>query len=400
MRPAAKFGFAEPPDRDLAVLLDKAVCEHAHRHGFSIGSTRGARIAMRVLLGMHLPTPPPFLASEVDRLIPLGLPARSIRAVLGEAGLLEEDRAMPVERWFERQVAGLPAPMVAELRVWFDVLCRGSKVPPRRRPRSVTTIKTNLSWALPVLHGWAAGRHRNLREVIRAEVLVAMPPSGTPRATVGKGLRSIFTVLKERKMIFTDPTARIRIGSFERRIPLPAKLDILKEALDSDDPSRAALAALAAFHGLRPSELREFKLNDVRDGRLHLPDRTVPLAQPVRQRIRRYLAYRGERRPNSANPYFFIQYLNAPTTSPVSRNWVNRRLGIAARAIRQDRIVGEAIATGGDVRRICDFFGVTVNTAIHYSEVLNYPGLREDQAQAGSPGLSSRLDTIPSNRID
>jgi hypothetical protein len=88
-----------------------------------------------------------------------------------------------------------------------------------------------------------------------------------------------------------------------------------------------------------------------------------------------------DRWPNSANPYFFIQYLNALTTSPVSRNWVNRRLGIAAQAIRQDRIIDETIATGGDVRRICDFFGVTVNTAVHYSEVLDHPGLREDQTR-------------------
>jgi hypothetical protein len=38
-----------------------------------------------------------------------------------------------------------------------------------------------------------------------------------------------------------------------------------------------------------------------------------------------------------------------------------------ARAIRQDRMVGEAIATDGDLRRICDLFGVTIATAQHYA---------------------------------
>jgi integrase len=393
VRPAAKFGFPDPPDPDLAAMLDRAVCDHARRHGFRVGSTRDARIAMRVLLGMHRQAAPPFLASEVDRLIPLGLPARSIRAVLFGIGLLEEDRSTTIERWFDHRIESLPAQMVSELRVWFEVLHRGSTVPPRRRPRSETTIKTNLTWALPVLQGWAVEGHRSLREITRVEVLAAVPASGTPRATVGKGLRSIFTVLKERKLIFANPTARIRIGSFERRIPLPAKLDVLKEALDSEDPARAALAALAAFHGLRPVELRNLELDQLRDGRIWLADRVIPLAEPVDQRIRHYLAYRRQKWPDSANPHLFIQYLNAPTTSPVSRNWVNRRLGVAARAIRQDRIIDEAIATGGDVRRICDFFGVTVNTAIHYSEVLDHPGLRAGPSpESGNTRLSSVID--------
>ena len=42
-------------------------------------------------------------------------------------------------------------------------------------------------------------------------------------------------------------------------------------------------------------------------------------------------------------------------------------------------MVDEAIATGGDVRQISDFFGVTVATAIHYTEVIEHPGLRDSQ---------------------
>jgi hypothetical protein len=375
IRPARRFGFPDPPDLELAGVLDRAVGEHAGRHGFSDGATRNARIAMRVLLGMREHSGTTILASEVERLIPLELPARSIIAVLAELGLLDEDRTKNIERWFDCHVSGLPEPMVGELRVWFEVVNCGSTVAPRRRPRSPSTIKTCFLWALPVLWAWAEAGHGSLREITRADVLAAMPASGTPRATVGRGLRSIFTTLKERKLIFANPTARVRIGAFERRIPLPASLDVLREALDGDDASRAALAALVAFHGLRPVELRELLLTDVHDGRVHLPDRAVPIADPVQERLRRFLGYRRERWPNSANPHFFIQYLNASTTDPVSRSWVNRRLGVSAQAIRQDRIVDEAIATGGDVRRICDFFGVTIATAVHYVAVVDHPGL-------------------------
>lgn len=43
-------------------------------------------------------------------------------------------------------------------------------------------------------------------------------------------------------------------------------------------------------------------------------------------------------------------------------------------------MVDEAIATGGDVRQICDFFGVTVNRAVHYAEVVEHPALGDVQA--------------------
>ncbi|MHB8288060.1 MAG: hypothetical protein ACYDEY_02245 [Acidimicrobiales bacterium] len=87
-----------------------------------------------------------------------------------------------------------------------------------------------------------------------------------------------------------------------------------------------------------------------------------------------------------ANPHFFIHYLNAPTIAAVSRTWVNRRLGISAQAIHRDRIVDEAIATGGDVRQISDYFGVTVATPTQYAE-------DADRHPRLSDGASSYLDT-------
>lgn len=366
---ARKFGFADPPDRELAGRLDCLVVDHARGHGWSDGVIRKARVGMRVLLAMRDTDRVPVLATDVERLVPFGLPARSVRAVLDEAGLLDDDRTPALERWFDRQLVGLPATMAGEIRVWFDMLRNGSTSAPRRKPRSPGTIKTNLNWALPTLRAWAEDGHQSLREITRDDVLVALPARGTPRATVGHGLRSIFTTLKSRKVIFANPTARVDFGTFERRIPMPADLDALREILCSGDPSRAALGALAAFHGLRPAELRDLKLTDVHDGRAHLADRTVPLAPAVNERLASYLAYRHERWPSTANPHFFIHYLNAPTTAAVSRIWVNRRLGISAQAIRRDRMVDEAVATGGDVRQISDFFGVTVATATHYAEV-------------------------------
>ena len=59
------------------------------------------------------------------------------------------------------------------------------------------------------------------------------------------------------------------------------------------------------------------------------------------------------------------QDLRALGTGPVSYAWGNDHIGIRASAVRQDRMVDEAIATSGDLRRICDLFSVTIATAQH-----------------------------------
>jgi len=60
----------------------------------------------------------------------------------------------------------------------------------------------------------------------------------------------------------------------------------------------------------------------------------------------------------------------------------SRRLGQGEEDPEQDLIdqyrpVDEVQATAGDLRRICDFFGVTMATAEHYASVLHRPGLAE-----------------------
>ncbi|MEC3978885.1 hypothetical protein [Amycolatopsis sp. H20-H5] len=50
-------------------------------------------------------------------------------------------------------------------------------------------------------------------------------------------------------------------------------------------------------------------------------------------------------------------------------------MGTAARDIRTNRILDEVRATGGDVRRICDLFGLSVKAAARYTAILDHPGL-------------------------
>ncbi|HEY0689420.1 MAG TPA: hypothetical protein VGD71_10290, partial [Kribbella sp.] len=51
-------------------------------------------------------------------------------------------------------------------------------------------------------------------------------------------------------------------------------------------------------------------------------------------------------------------------------------MGTAARDIRTDRI-HEVRATGGDLRRICALFGLSVKDAARYTAVLDHRGLAD-----------------------
>ncbi|TMQ95308.1 hypothetical protein ETD83_22535 [Actinomadura soli] len=263
--------------------------------------------------------------------------------------------------------------MSSELRVWFEVLYHGSTTPPRCRPRAPVTIKTRLRWALPTLTTWAQTGHHSLREISRTQIIEVPPTSGNPRVKLARAPRSILTTLKARKMIFTDPTARIRVGNIERRTPLPADTARLGEAFElRRSPQPAAMAALLIFRGLRPVEPRDLKPTDIRDALLPArPHR--PAGRAGQARLAAYLDDRHCRWPGGRNPHFFLHWLSASDTGPVSRHWVNGRLGMTAMAARQDRIVDEALATGGDMRRICDLCGVTITTAEHHASVLGHP---------------------------
>ncbi|WP_370062301.1 hypothetical protein [Streptacidiphilus sp. MAP5-3] len=141
-------------------------------------------------------------------------------------------------------------------------------------------------------------------------------------------------------------------------------------------------ASLWRRAGLRINETEKLDVKDWRpdlgvDGRLHLDGRVILLAPQVEQRLRAYLDVRDRRWPLTANPHLFITQFTARRISPVTSAWVNKTLGMTAQSIREDRILDEARESGGDVRRLCALFGVSVGTALRYTATLGHPGLTE-----------------------
>lgn len=366
-------GFNQPALPRMARFIDQILIEHAAANGWAKTTRETAQRGMAIVLSLQDTPGAPVRATEIMRLRQIDVPVWRLLDVCQAAGLLDDDRIPAVRTWATEQFTDLPEQMRNELHAWFEVMMHGSTTPPRRRPRSEITIRINLTWALPALRTWAAAGHTSLRGISIDDAHAVLPPSGNPRSTMGQGLKCIFRVLKGLKLIFSDPMARIPTGSHERRRPMPIEPGLIREALNSPNPARAALAALVAFHALRAGELRNLHLTDIRDGRLHLPHRTIPLAQPVRIRIAAWLDYRNTRWPATANPHLFLNGCNAIRATAPGARWLDLNLGISTQALRGDRILHEIQATNGDVRRVCDLFGLSIAGATRYADTLEHP---------------------------
>ncbi|GAB3971261.1 hypothetical protein GCM10029978_046110 [Actinoallomurus acanthiterrae] len=356
-----RSGNLRPPIAALAAAFDQVISEHAARHGWGRSLTSSTRSAIRVLQAIQ-DTPGASIQASQAADVSTALDFRNLKAlteILTLCGMLTEDRQPTIDAWFTRRTAGLPEPMAEEFRHWYQALRDGSTTPPRSRPRSPRTVRGYVSATVPMLHAWAAAGHQSLREITRADIIDLLPDRPHRREKTLTAVRAMFRFLRARRLVFTNPTARLRGLPTQLGQPLPADLASMRAAVHSDKPARAAIAALVIFHGPRPRELCHLELTDARDGRLHLPGRTIVLAEPVRAKLAAWLDERARRWPETSNPYLFINGYTAVRTSTVSPEWITRTLGLSAKALREDRILHEALASNGDIRLLCDLFGLS-----------------------------------------
>jgi len=363
-----------PPDPDFALLLDQVDRDHALKHGWSKTRNVTIRQGLRILACLQ-DTPGALIkASDVDQLDPVAFNRQPILDVLEAAGLLEDDREPSIVPWFGRMVVGLPESITSELQTWFDTMLHGSSKAPRSRPRAHAAIKVRVRSVLPAVRAWAAEGRTSLREITREDINRMLPSQGNDRALTGAGLRSLFRTLKAMRLVFTNPTTHTKTGRPESRIPLPINESAMRAALGSNNPARTALATLIGYHALRGTQVRSLLLTDIRDGRIHLPGRTVLLAPHVRESLSAWLDHRSTQWPETRNPHLFINKQSAVRTAQVSNVWVIDTLGMSPQALREDRILDKANATK-DLRRLCDLFGLSVKGAERYLSALDHPSL-------------------------
>ena len=364
-------------DHELLRYCEPIVREHAAKHGWSREHTNNVIRSLRLLQVLQETPGAKIKATDVLQLPRYGGNIMSTLDVLAVGGLLVEDRPSNVERYFAGKVATLPAAMRNELEIWLDVMLNGSRTSPRRHPRIPETTRIHIMGIAPIVQAWAAAGHQSLAEITLQQVRAALPKAGSRRIWAEYGLKSLFTVLKARKLLFINPTRGIGTTPVSRSIPLPLDTAAIRAALNSPDPAIALAVALVAFHAVTSKELQELRLTDIIDGRLTLHGRVIPLGDPVRVRLTAWLDHRARTWPGSINPHLFVSRRSAPRFVPVGRQFPWRNTSLRPQALREDRILQEIIATDGDVRRICDLFGLSINAALRYSATVDHSELAE-----------------------
>lgn len=200
----------EPPTPALAVALHQAVADHADRHGWTTSQRDGTWRGIRVLLAIQDTPGARITTSEAKVLLEVdNTTVYPVLDVLDSVGMLRDDRQPSLQAWFDNHTADLPTAMRHELRAWFHALRDGSTTPPRMRPRNIETVRAAVFSVLPVAKGWAADGHESLRRITRDDVLDALTTT-TRRARMLTSLRSLFRYLKASKLVFVNPTARLR----------------------------------------------------------------------------------------------------------------------------------------------------------------------------------------------
>lgn len=371
--------LAQRCDPALAGQVDRFVGDHAHRHGWDPKAALRTALGIRILYGLQDEPGTPIKASDADLLRAIELPVIRVVEILAEMGQLEDDRGRTVDGWFMAKTLGLPEQIREELSVWFLVMRDGSTAAPRRKKRSELSINIQLRHSLLAIELWVAAGTTSLRQVSRDDILQSLPTGRNERALCGQGLKSIFAILKQRKIVFRDPAARIATGYPQPQEPLPHDPALLRAALNSHDSAQAVIVALVAYYGLRLKAVRGLQLTDIQGSRITLDGRNAPLAPAVKARVAAYLNERTATWPSTANPHLLINSRSAWRTTPVGQRWIKLKIGhqLTVQSIREDRILYEAHASRGDTRRLSDLFGLSIKAAGRYTDTVDSPGFSD-----------------------
>ena len=362
-------------DSDLTRYCAALVREHAERAGWSKRQRNDVIRTLRLLQTLR-PTPTAKIrATDVLGLRSYSGNVISTIDVLAAAGLLIEDRPTRLERYFAAKTSTLPPVMKQQLEVWLQVLIEGTRQAPRQIPRDPQTITVHILGIEPIVHGWAGAGLQSFSEVTGADIAAALGETGARRHIAENGLKSLFTTLKGRRLVFANPTRGMKASPKATTVPLALDAAVIREELNSANPVVALAVALVAFHALTGKQIHELRLTDISDGHLVLGDRDIPLAAPVRTRLTAWLDHRGRTWPGSANPHLLINRRTAPRLVPVGPQFPWIGVTLRPQALREDRILHEIHATGGDIRRVCDLFGLSVEAATRYLGTIEHPDL-------------------------
>lgn len=311
--------------------------------------------------------------------------SRIAARVLDQCGLLIDDTESPTRQWIDRRTAELPPGFRDDVRAWLVVLHEGGQ---RARPRAEATLHAYYSRVLPPLTEWGSTRS-HLREVTQADVSVALNRlNGHKRVGTFVALRSLFRFAKRHRLIFLDPTRRLRAGAAPSRVLLPmttGQVDAVTATAVT--PLQRVVVALVAVYAVRAHALRQLVLDD-----LDLARRRIRIGGSVHQLtefthdvLTDWLTYRQQRWPGTPNPHVLVSSDSVLGNSPVEDyylTWHLSLLGIQLEHIRGDRILEEALSTDTDPLHLTIMFGLSEKSAADYARLAR--GITERPIEAVS----------------
>lgn len=284
--PKAVRKMAIEADNGLTRYCAAIVNQHAQRYDWSVRQRNDVNRSLQLLRTLRDTPTARIRASDVMQLPRYGGNISSTIDVLVEADLLIEDRPSPLDAYFAAKTSSLPPLIREHLDLWLQVMVDGARTGPRQKPRDPQSVRLHIMGIAPIMATWAEAGYRSFAEVTPADIAAAVHSEhGARRHFAEIGLKSLFKVLKGRKLVFTKPTRGMRATRVGTNLPLALAPAVIRAELNSPDPAIALAVALVAFHALSGIQIRELMLTDIVDGRLVLNDRDIPLAAPVRTRL-------------------------------------------------------------------------------------------------------------------
>lgn len=151
-------------------------------------------------------------------------------------------------------------------------------------------------WTLRRFHATLEGRQ--LAEATRTDVeaFLAPIPAASSRQALLSDLRTFYEFAVERELMPDNPTNGMKAPKVKRRDPRPVSLDQVIAAVAGADQRTRLMVMLAAFAGLRVSEIGKLRVADVNYDRNVIEvregkggkDRTVPLNPALAAELRRW----------------------------------------------------------------------------------------------------------------
>jgi len=353
-----------------AVLME-AVVAFGEGRGWPIKAIRAVQRAVAVTTGAGATNL--VKQNVVHQLSRLGLPGRRSWEFLVAQGLVAASGEEQCNAWFEEHLGGLPGQVACEVGTWVEAL-RGIG---RSRPRRPVTIQHYLRAAEPALREWSRC-YGSLRQVDSEDVSVYLETLvGHRRTLAAVALRSLFSTLKARRLIFADPTKATHPGSFNQTPVLGLTPGTRRSVLTSTERADHRLVILlAGVHALSRADMAGLCLEDVDcdAGTIVVNRRRRHLDTVTKEQLMTWLMLRRQRWPNTANPHVLVSAKSALGLGAVSEGYFRcafAGLPTTAGALRADRLLAEATDTGGDPMRLTGLFGVHPRTAMRYCAELD-----------------------------